>query len=398
MSDRSERTTFWTRSRTLWSVFFYAIVGIIVLASVLGPGSRTDKAASLACLLLLVVAYTFVGRRALARGSRALANWYLVALVVLTVLQVGFDDIGAVLLFVSFSQIWFFAEKRWHGVVWTAVLTLGVGVRYGLLAAWTSANPWLVTGELTVSLAFSITLGLWITHVAEQSEERAELLRQLQAAQDELAATHHAAGVLAERERLAQEIHDTLAQGFTSVVMLAQTTSAELDRGHGDAARARVEQIERVARDNLAEARALVAAFGPADLQDATLGEALGRLVDRFSSQTGVAVSLVPGTQEAAAGLSREAQVVLLRAAQEALANVRRHAGARVVTLGLARDDEGVRLVVTDDGRGFTPGIGEGQGLRGMRERARVGGGDLTVDSAPGAGTRVELTVPVVAP
>jgi signal transduction histidine kinase len=246
-----------------------------------------------------------------------------------------------------------------------------------------------------IALVFSIALGLWVTQIAEQSEVQRQLVAQLRAAQEELAATHHAAGVTAERERMAQEIHDTLAQGFTSVVMLAQTTAAELERGHDEAARGRVEQIEQVARQNLAEARALVAAFGPADLADATLAEALGRLAERFAAQTGVAVTLTPGTQEAAGGLPRDAQVALLRAAQEALANVRRHAGATHVALGLARDHDEVTLAVVDDGRGIGTGVPEGNGLRGMRERARGAGGDLAVDSAPGEGTRLRVTVPV---
>ena len=136
-----------------------------------------------------------------------------------------------------------------------------------------------------------------MTQIAEQSEVQRQLVAQLQAAQDELAATHHAAGVTAERERMAQEIHDTLAQGFTSIVMLAQTSAAELERGRDEAALARVGQIEQVARENLAEARALVAAFGPADLADATLAEALGRLVERFTQQTSVVITLAPGAR-----------------------------------------------------------------------------------------------------
>ena len=398
MRPHSERRNFWTHARRLWSLFFYAIVAIIVAATFIGSGTRGDKIASLVCLGLLVLAYTFVGRHAAGTGRPAWANAYLVALVVLTVAQVGFDNLGAVLLFVSYSQIWFFAEKRWQGVLWTALLSVGVAVRFGVLTARADADPLPVVGELAVALVFSIALGLWVTRIAEQSEERAELVRRLEAAQDELAATHHAAGVVAERERMAQEIHDTLAQGFTSVVMLAQTTAAELDRGHEDAARGRVEQIEQVARQNLAEARALVAAFGPADLQDATLGEALSRLAERFGSQTGVRVSLAAGTQQAASGLSREVQVVLLRSAQEAMANVRRHAGATHVTLGLARADGAVRLEVADDGRGFGPEAVEGQGLRGMRERARAGGGDLAVESTRGAGTRLTLTAPLAEP
>ena len=398
MIEPSERTQFWRRTRRMWDLFFYVALVIIAAATLVTPGDTTSTVGSLVSTALIAVAYTVVGRRALHTGSRRLALTYLIVLVVLTVVQVGFDNLGAVLLFVAYSQIWFIAESRWQGTVLVTVLSVGVAMRFSLQAVRAGQSPWWVVGQMAVSLVFAIVLGLWVTEIAERGEERARLVERLEAAQAELATTHHTAGVLAERERLAQEIHDTLAQGFTSVVMLAQTTTAELDRGNADAARDRAVQIEQVARHNLAEARALVAAFGPADLQDATLAEALGRLAERFTRQTGVRVSVAAGTQEAASGLGREAQVVLLRSAQEALANVRRHAGATSVTLGLTRADGGVRLEVADDGRGIAPDAVEGQGLRGMRERARGTGGELTVDSVLGAGTTLRLTVPAGAP
>ena len=393
--NRSERAELWARSVRLWDRFFYVAMVLVAVATLVTAGGSRARVGSLTCVALITVAYTVVGRRALASGRPGMAHVYLALLVALTTVQVGWDSLGAVLLFVAYSQIWFFTDRRLHGVLWTVALTVGVGLRLGLVAAAQHASLVGLAGSMAIALVFSIALGLWVTQMAEQTEVQRQLVAQLQAAQDELAATHHAAGVTAERERMAQEIHDTLAQGFTSVVMLAQTTTAELERGHDEAALSRVAQIEQVARQNLAEARALVAAFGPADLADATLAEALGRLAERFTSQKGVAVALVPGTTEAAAGLSREAQVALLRAAQESLANVRRHAGAAHVSLGVTRADDEVTLAVADDGHGIAAGAPEGQGLRGMRERARGAGGSFTVDSTPGVGTTLRLTVPV---
>jgi signal transduction histidine kinase len=200
--------------------------------------------------------------------------------------------------------------------------------------------------------------------------------------------------VLAERERVAQEIHDTLAQGFTSVVMLAQAASADLARGAPDAARERLVLVESTARDNLAEARALVAATSPAPLQGSTLGEALKRLAARFGEETGARVEL---TDTHAPGLSSAEEVVLLRSAQEALTNVRRHAGARTVRVALRQDRDGTVLEVSDDGRGLSgeAGASEGYGLRGMRERAAAEGGTLEVGPGPdGSGTRVAVRLP----
>jgi signal transduction histidine kinase len=252
-----------------------------------------------------------------------------------------------------------------------------------------------IAGQMTIALVFAIVLGLWITQVAEQSEERAELLDRLREAQAALADQNHAAGVAAERERFAQEIHDTLAQGFTSVVMLAQTAAADLDRGDPDAARQRVELVERTARDNLAEARALVAAFTPVALDGATLGQALARLADRFHAETGVTVDLrVADPAGPLPALPREVEVVLLRAAQESLANVRRHAHASRVLLRLDGRDGTAELEVLDDGQGLAPGTTEGIGLRGMRERVAAEGGDVVVAAEPGGGTRVRVRVP----
>jgi signal transduction histidine kinase len=152
--------------------------------------------------------------------------------------------------------------------------------------------------------------------------------------------------------------------------------------------------VEQVARDNLAEARALVAAFGPAALADSTLAEALDRLGERFGAETGVQVDV---RLEATAGVGRDTEVVLLRAAQEALANVRKHARAGRVLLRLTDDGAQVTLEVADDGDGLPPDVADGVGLRGMRERAVAGGGTLDVTGGPGHGTTVRLVLPLPA-
>ncbi|WP_407320688.1 sensor histidine kinase [Isoptericola halotolerans] len=234
-----------------------------------------------------------------------------------------------------------------------------------------------------------------------RSDERAQLLHQLRAAQDQLAQTHHAAGVSAERERVAREIHDTLAQGFTSVVTQVQAATAALDRGEEQAARDRLDVVEATARDNLAEARGLVAAFAPVPLQDATLVEALHRLAERFTTETGAAVRFEVQDSDVSderVALDPASDVVLLRAAQEALTNVRRHAGATDVTVRLARRDGALELEVSDDGRGLPPQFSEGFGLAGMRERATAAGGVLEIGPGAARGTTVRVCLPGGAP
>jgi signal transduction histidine kinase len=387
-----DRATFWARTLRRWDAAFYAMVVIACASFVAGGVDRAATLASFGALAGLVLAYTVLGRGAARRADGRLAHAYLAVLLLVVVVVVLLQPMGSLLLFVAYSQIWFFSQRRATAVVLTFALTVGAAVAMGVRGR-ADGGAWLeIAGQMAVGLAFSLLLGLWITQVAEQSEERAGLIERLEAAQAELAATHHTAGVLAERERLAQEIHDTLAQGFTSVVMLAQTASAELDRGMPDAARGRVEQIEDVARENLAEARALVAAFGPAGLQQSGLRDALTRLAERFEAETGVRVDV---ELEPDVPLPRDTEVVLLRAAQEALANVRKHASAGHVALRLGTRAGDVQLEVQDDGRGLPARVTEGVGLRGMHERVRAGGGTLDVGTGPAGGTRVLLRMPV---
>jgi len=184
---------------------------------------------------------------------------------------------------------------------------------------------------------------------------------------------------------------------MTSIVMLSQTAAMELTRGAVDPVAGRLAAIEDTARENLAEARALVAAFTPVALSGATLAEVLQRQGERFAAETGVdvQVSLDMADDEVAA-LAQGQQVVLLRAAQESLANVRKHAGATQVRIKLGMSASGVAIEISDDGSGFSPsaGFSGGYGLAAMRGRVEESGGTVSVDSAPGRGTRVQVLIP----
>jgi signal transduction histidine kinase len=402
-SWRSDRAEFWARSLRGWDVAFYSMWALGVAAFVVErPATAAPLALALATFAVLLVAYLVLGRRAATTGRSGLALAYLAVMFACVTVVVSASETGTLLLFIAYSQIWYFAASRRAGVVLTVVLTVLVFTTLGIQAELASARD---VGSLvtqgSIAVAFSVLLGLWVTQVAEQSEERADLLARLEEAQ----ASHHAAGVLAERERMAREIHDTLAQGFTSVIMLSQTAAADLRRDAGDQAAERLALIERTARENLAEARALVAASAPAGLEGSSLTEALERLAHRFGQETGVRVRVV-ADDDALAGMARDREVILLRAAQEALSNIRRHADARNVDLVVTAveepdgDDQGgrgagvVRLEVTDDGRGMGPAAVEGFGLRGMRDRVTSGGGRLDVTSEVGRGTHVEVSLP----
>jgi signal transduction histidine kinase len=393
----------WRRTVRIWHLAFYGLVAVAALAIGTATSTPAERGAGLGAVGLLVVAYTVLGRPAANTGSRRAALAYLVILIGLTTVVVSAHPLGSILLFIAFSQIWFLADRRRTGVVLVVALTLCVWLGFAVRLDGARDELLSLAGQLTLSLAFSLMLGLWLSQVVEQSQERAVLVARLEEAQAELGRSHHAAGVVAERERLAREIHDTLAQGFTSVIMLAQTATADLDRHEDRRAAERVRLIERTARENLAEARALVAAFAPVDLQGGRLVEALTRLAERFTQETGVQVGLV--VPEAAPALEPDAEVILLRTAQEALSNVRRHAEATHVRLvlrdGQRTGPEGtgdraqeVALEVVDDGHGFDPATTSGLGLQGMRERVTAGGGAVEVAST-NAGTRLRVTLPV---
>ena len=203
-------------------------------------------------------------------------------------------------------------------------------------------------------------------------------------------------GAVEERNRLAREIHDTLAQGLTATGLQLESAEALLDHEAG-AARAR-ESLRRalsLTRSNLEEARRSVLDLRAAPLEGRSLPEALKSLVNRWEAETGVSTRFkaINGSHP----LPPRVEVALYRICQEALTNVARHADAGRVTVRLLVTPEEVRLVVMDDGRGFDPSSVAAQrhGIIGMKERADTVGGLLEVESAANEGTRLEVAVPL---
>jgi len=194
-----------------------------------------------------------------------------------------------------------------------------------------------------------------------------------------------------ERARIAREIHDTLVQTLTAIALLAEGALRQLDR---DPEQARVHLVRALAaaREGLEEARRSVLHLRAAP--ESPLRESLSALGRRFASETGIRVH-VRTVGERTLPLSMEAE--LYRIAQEALQNVRRHAGARRVEIVLRIESKRVLFRVEDDGKGFKPDQvpSRCQGIVGMRERARLLGGTLRIRSRPGAGTRVHVSVPL---
>ncbi|MFI6519825.1 sensor histidine kinase [Spirillospora sp. NPDC050679] len=302
-------------------------------------------------------------------------------------------DGGASLFVVSLPTFWLFAPTVARAVAFSgagAAATVAGGIiRMG--------GPLAGDQQVVTAAAFAAgaVLGAFVHLMLRRAAERSgRLAEQLEATRLELAEAHRRQGAAAERERLAREIHDTLAQGFASIVVLAEAVRTGLDHDPATAAR-RLASIERTARDNLAEARVLVGSpqddtSGSAQ-GDASVAATLRRTLDRFAEDTGLAVD----ADLAEADCDRGTRIALLRCLQESLANVRKHAAATTVGVVLTRCPGGVELEITDDGRGFTVADARGFGLAGMRRRLAELGGELTVTSACGEGTRVLAVLPV---
>jgi signal transduction histidine kinase len=373
----------WDRTWIGWDAAFGVVLAVALVVAATDPD--LDGRGRAVTLAALGAWYAAVGARALRDDDTDRLAWaYLAGMIPLFL--VAYAHVGTVglMLFVLYPQAWAVFEGN-RAAVWANVL---LTVSVGLVAVlWFEDSPAAVTVQLAVSLGFSVAMGLWIGGIVRQSAGRKAVIAELEETRAELAAVSREAGVRAERERLAREIHDTLAQGFTSVVLLLELAESEIATDPA-AARRRLAGAWETARQNLAEARALVAALTPVDLQEAPLPQAIGRLVDRFGAETGLPVHLsVDGEPRP---LPANIEVVLLRAAQEALTNVRKHARARQVTVAL-RYGEGTQLCVADDGTGFDPAApADGYGLAGMRRRVEETGGALAVRSGP-AGTAVEV-------
>jgi signal transduction histidine kinase len=270
---------------------------------------------------------------------------------------------------------------------------------------WPTADLWVLFGAIIViqivAIGFGTVLG---ERLNELSEQRREAISQLEAAMEEnvglqrqLVAQAREAGVLDERGRMAREIHDTIAHGLTGVI--TQLEAAQ-QADHRPADRQRhIADALGLARESLDEARRSVEASRPQILDGATLEDGLGDVARRWSELNGVPVSFQ--TTGDSVPLHPEIEDALLRIAQEALANVGKHAGASRAGLTLSYMNDEVTLDVRDDGIGFDVTAREsggkgGYGLTAMRQRIGRVAGTLAIESEPGGGTAISARVPAI--
>ncbi|MEV4155928.1 sensor histidine kinase [Nocardia salmonicida] len=274
-------------------------------------------------------------------------------------------------------------------VVALTVLVVSSQVR---IAGWLDPN--LVLAPPAVA---AVTTALFVG-MRRQAERQAALIDDLVRTRQELAATERRAGTLAERQRLAMEIHDTLAQGLSSQRMLLQAADLVWD-SDPDLAHTHLRSAAAIAERDLTEARRFVHDLAPAELAvGGSLPAALAALAERETSDSLTVRCHIEGTP---GQLPQRVEATLLRIAQGALANVREHAAATTATITLTNLDDQVVLDVADDGRGFDPDAQadparhRGHGLPAIRARVRQLGGTCTVESAPGDGTVLSAAVPL---
>lgn len=362
-----------------------------------------DLCLAVATGVWLLLCYVAVWR---APRNRLLLGGMFVVMVALNCALVVRSPIFGFYTFTAYVWVFRMLFGRWRVVGISAVAVTSA-------ISQTGGAPVETAGDVALFLVvFAINVGvagavMWFGFVGQRQQlkreqaiaELTEINRRLEeslaenaALQERLVEQARDAGIAGERQRLAREIHDTLAQGLIGIITQLQAATVEgvPDREHIDAAIA-------LARESLSEARRSVQALAPEPLQSARLPDALSDVASRWSRLNGIEAQVT--TTGAARAMPPEVEVALLRTAQEALANVAKHARARRVGLTLSYMEDLVTLDVRDDGVGFVNGAARaavgGFGLAAMRQRIAGVAGTLEVESEQGGGTAVCASVPV---
>jgi len=375
-----------------WHVFFTTTMVMLAVINLFAWAPSTgQRIGAWVTIALLSLVYATIGRRALNGGPGARLAFSLTLIIGSGVLVACSPNLAFVQA-IAFPLLWIVITTTRVAVAANVALALSVSAGF-IVSVGVGADNLAQTALIqSISLVGSLALGLWISRIADLSNERLILLDALTATQAELAAANHDTGVVSERERLAREIHDTIAQSLTGIVMMSQRAQRELAGGQLVPLESQLRLLEESARDALVETRSLVAASAPVDLGGG-IASALERLAERFRRESGITISV---SSEVTVELDRDTEVVLLRCAQEALANVRKHSHATSASIRLVTELLTATLSITDDGTGFDSQATEtGFGLPGMRDRLALVNGALAVSSVPGGGTSLSVSLPI---
>ena len=405
-------------ARRWWDLIVVGSLIVLALMSMDGYGVGPEEhVGGLLALSAIGLGYLVWGRRMFltgnaptGAGNSGFDHWAFpassrllqVTLIVAAGAGAAFNPSLASVQALAYPILWALSTSFSGAVVLSTLLSFSTGMGLWVSMGRTGEAALQATAIEAISFVFALAMGTWITRISEAGDAQRRLLDKLTAAQDELAMLHRDAGGASERERLAREIHDTIAQSLTSLVMLAQRTRSELAALPVDtsAVADTVDLIEATGRDALTEARALVASMAPVRVGDGDLAHTIARLAERFERETGIRVSVDLAGLGPGVPLDRALEVVLLRCTQEGLANVRKHSRADAADIAVVRSPTLVTLTVTDNGRGlgdYSPAAENGFGLAGMRDRVTLVGGRLEVRDGVAGGTVLRVTVPAPA-
>jgi signal transduction histidine kinase len=450
MAEPDSRLEAWERwEQPALAILPYVMLTVAVAISLItrrGPWAPIDwtvigLAAAAAGLLAL-----FTARRAI-RDRPPLLAVYFTALALVMFALVVTDPWFGFFTFTGYFYAYYLPNGKWRllGVATIALIT-GTSQNGGLPHHGAgSVAVWAVIVLINMLVAGSLSWFGWVS--AERSDRRGRLVtelseanRKLTASLEENAGLHaqllaqaREAGVLDERQRMAREIHDTLAQGLAGIItQLEAAGRAAAPPGPGTPAesgkpagqwRHHFDSAIRLARESLSEARRSVQALQPEPLEMARLPDALAEVAERWSGRSGVDAQVT--TTGNARPMRPEIEMALLRTAQEALANVAKHAHASRVGLTLSYMEDEVALDVRDDGVGFDPapdragrdGVAAdrelavalarapaargaqpsgGFGLTAMRQRVEGLAGTLEIESEIGTGTAISASMPAI--
>ena len=287
---------------------------------------------------------------------------------------------------------------RWIAVVAPTGFVVAVAVaRHFLVPTVLGTGPGLVL-EIGLALLGALCFAYWIFGSIERAERRLALQT------EQLFRRAQTAAILDERDRLAREMHDSVAQVLGYVNIKGQAAQQFLARGDTARAIATIDELGEAARGAYADVREEILGLKTSPTPERGLAGSLDAYVRTWEEQSGVEAHLNCTALDGVADLDGQlAEVQLVRIVQEALSNVRKHAHARTVQISAAKEAGWVEVAVQDDGVGFDPAhLSRGQfprfGLATMQERAEAVGGSLQIDSGPGRGTQVRVRVPVGAP
>jgi signal transduction histidine kinase len=272
-------------------------------------------------------------------------------------------------------------QERWK--IPAGNIPAGTAYSFRAPTAW-ELYRWQIIAGVALILSQSVLIMAILLHrkrrlAAERALARSE------------AAKHSA--VLEERNRLARDIHDSLAQGFTGVIIQLGAARKAFAQASVADAHQHIESAEETARESLGEARRSIKALRPNALERGNLAIVLSDLIRKMTAETGVQTEFAAVGEPAA--LDPQVEETLLRVHQEILTNALRHSGATLVSTKLVFGPDDIRLEVRDNGRGFdSTAPHDGYGLVGIRERIALMNGRITIETAPACGTRYDIVLP----